>query len=212
MLSTLSTLLLTILALTSALPTQPLFPRQTSNYTIIGTLLARDTANNYYDIAGAVPNPANPYGVQPIVGLSPYIPAGPNNRYKLTYSVQGAGTVRAGSPFGGQLFWIVNGTGEESGLQTGFLNTTSDASGAGATPGFVFNATGDNMLRFMGEGFGGFYGCTGLQVNGNLVLEMEFGGLVPSDGDCKELTLGKFTVPAWRVGRVDGMGEDGAGK
>ena len=99
--------------------------------------------------------------------------------------------MRAGSDFGGQLFWIVptNGNGD---YVTGFLNTTSDASGVGATPGFTYNATGDDTLGFTGEGFGGFYGCTGLQVNGKLVLEMEFDGVVPNDGDCTPLTVGKF--------------------
>ena len=99
--------------------------------------------------------------------------------------------MRAGSDFVGQLFWIVP-TNDNGDFVTVFLNTTSDASGMGATPGFTFNATGDNTLGFTGEGFGGFYGCTGLQVNGNLVLEMEFDGVVPSDGDCTPLTVGKF--------------------
>ena len=107
--------------------------------------------------------------------------------------------MRAGSDFGGQIFWIVPANSDGTGYVTGFLNTTSDASGAGAMPGFTFNAIGDNTLGFTGEGFGGFYGCTALQVNGDLVLEMEFDGVVPSDGDCKPLTVGKFAgLPACR--------------
>ncbi|MCJ1374263.1 hypothetical protein MMC20_005495 [Loxospora ochrophaea] len=196
LLFTAATALLSSLVLTSALPKYPIIPRQTttnSTNALIGFLYARDTSNNTYDIAGTVPDPSNPYGVQPIVGLTPYV-APSHDEYKLDYSVQGLGLVRAGSDFGGQIFWIVQSTGGGTGgdYTTGFLNTTSDASGAGATPGFTWNSSGDNTLGFTGAGFGGFYGCTALQVNGDLVLEMEFDGVVPSDGDCKPLTVGRF--------------------
>ena len=198
--TTITTLFLSSLTLTSAalLPKRPIIlPRQTITNTTnhqVGFLYARDAANNTYDIAGTVPDPSNPYGVQPIVGLSPYVDLS-HNEYKLDYSVRGLGLVRAGSDFGGQLFWIVPtlaSSDDDGDYITGFLNTTSDASGAGATPGFTFNATGDNTLGFEGEGWRGFYGCTALQTSGNLVLEMEFDGVVPSDGDCTPLTVGRF--------------------
>ena len=193
MLFTAGTAVLCSLALTSALPKYPVLPRQiTTNDTnaFIGFLYARDASNNTYDVSGVVPDPSNPYGVQPIVGLTPYVDLS-HDEYKLDYSVQGLGLVRAGSDFGGQIFWIAP-VNNETAYTTGFLNTTSDVNGAGASPGFTFNATGDNTLGFTGVGFGGFYGCTALQVNGDLVLEMEFNGEVPSDGNCKPLTLGKF--------------------
>ncbi|MCJ1436972.1 hypothetical protein MMC27_006355 [Xylographa pallens] len=193
MLFTVGTAVLSSLALTSALPKYPILPRQvTTNDTnvLIGFLYARDASNNTYDVSGVVPDPSNPYGVQPIVGLTPYVDLS-HNEYKLDYSVQSLGLVRAGSDFGGQIFWIVP-VNDGTGYTTGFLNTTSDVNGTGASPGFTFNATGDNTLGFTGAGFGGFYGCTALQVNGDLVLEMEFNGEVPSDGNCKPLTLGKF--------------------
>ncbi|MCJ1309320.1 hypothetical protein MMC25_002979 [Agyrium rufum] len=205
MFTTLTTLSVLLSALTStttalALPhlnignSRTLSPRLSTNLntTEIGFLYAQDHSGNNYDVGTTVPDPSNPYGVQPIVGLSPYKPVA-QNEYKLDYSVQGKGLVRGGSDFGGQVFWIAQpDKGKPSLHSTGLLNTTGDVNGAGATPGFTFNTTGHNTLHFTGKRFGGFYGCTGLQVNGNLVLEMEFGGEVPKNGDCKRLTLGKF--------------------
>ncbi|MCJ1475723.1 hypothetical protein MMC13_004386 [Lambiella insularis] len=179
-----TTLLLSSLALASALPTHPLLPR---SYTIIGSLFARDAQNVTYDVSGVVPDPSNPYGVEPIVGLTPY---SSNNKYKPDYQLVN-GSVRAGSDFGGQNWWIVP-VGCNPAYVTGYLNQTSDVNGVGSTPGFTFNTSGHDHLEFSGVGFGGFWGCTGLQTGGNLVLEMEFGGVKPSDGSCKRVTVGKF--------------------